>query len=357
MPRFIDLFAGAGGLSEGFIRAGFTPVAHIEMDKYACDTLRTRAAFHYLKDNGQLDVYENYLRNKKEKEDGSKLWSQVPENIINSVIHAEIGEKTIDDIFDKVDNLKQEEAIDLIIGGPPCQSWSEAGSLRGIEDSRGKLFYEYIRILKSKQPKFFLAENVKGLTNLAKGKVFEMILSDFSQLGYKVKAQILNAADYGVPQTRQRVIIVGVRNDVDFEYSYPLPTHQKDGENGLEKWVSVTKALSVLPDPDQPNNIPNHEYSKYKLEFNGYLGHRPLDPDKPAPTVTARGDNKGGVVILPHPNGQRRMSCRELASVQSFPIDYEFSGNRSSVYRQIGNAVPPLLGYVIANAFNEYKEV
>jgi len=228
---------------------------------------------------------------------------------------------------------------------------------RHIGDERNELYKQLIRIINAKQPKFFLAENVKGLTNLAKGKVFEMILSDFSQLGYRVKAQVLNAADYGVPQTRQRVIIVGVRNDIDFEYEYPLPTHQKDGENGLKRWVSVSKALSLLPNPDKPNDIPNHEYSKYKLEFNGYLGHRPLDPDKPAPTVTARGDNKGGVVILPHPNGQRRMSCRELASVQSFPVDYEFSGNRSSIYRQIGNAVPPLLGYAIANAFNKYTEV
>ena len=104
-----------------------------------------------------------------------------------------------------------------------------------------------------------------------------------------------------------------------------------------------------------PNNIPNHVYSKYKLNFNGYLGHRPLNPDIPAPTVTARGDNKGGVVILPHPNGKRRMSCRELATIQSFPVDYAFSGNNSSVYRQIGNAVPPLLGKAVAEPFNDYK--
>ena len=113
--------------------------------------------------------------------------------------------------------------------------------------------------------------------------------------------------------------------------------------------------MSVIPDPDLPNDLPNHDYSKYKLQFNGYLGHRAFDPEKPAPTVTARGDNKGGVVILPHPNAQRRMSCRELAAVQSFPLDYEFSGNRSSVYRQIGNAVPPLLGYAVANVFNQYE--
>ena len=200
-----------------------------------------------------------------------------------------------------------------------------------------------------------MAENVKGLTNLAKGKVFEMILKDFENLGYVVTHKILNAADYGVPQTRQRVIIVGVRKDIDFEYVYPQPTHDKNGENGLPRWVSVGEAMSVIPDPDLPNDLPNHEYSKYKLNFNGYIGHRELDPDKPAPTVTARGDNKGGVVILPHPNATRRMSCRELATVQSFPLNYYFFGNRSSVYRQIGNAVPPLLGFAVANVFNQYQ--
>ena len=149
---------------------------------------------------------------------------------------------------------------------------------------------------------------------------------------------------------------MGVRNDVNFEYNFPKATHSKDGTDGLPKWISVSDAMAPIPDPDSPNTMLNHEYSKYKLNFNGYLGHRKLDPDKPAPTVTARGDNKGGVVILPHPNGERRMSCRELAAVQSFPLDYEFYGNRSSIYRQIGNAVPPLLGYAVANVFNQYKE-
>ena len=182
-----------------------------------------------------------------------------------------------------------------------------------------------------------------------------MILKDFAGIGYKVKHEVMNAADYGVPQTRQRVIIIGVREDVDFDYIFPVPTHDKEGRYDRNRWVSVGEAMSAIPNPDEPNDLPNHVYSKYKLQFNGYLGHRPLDPGKPAPTVTARGDNKGGVVILPHPNGQRRMSCREVAAVQSFPLDYEFAGNNSSVYRQIGNAVPPLLGFAIADVFNSYK--
>lgn len=189
------------------------------------------------------------------------------------------------------------------------------------------------------------------------GTIINMIINDFSSLGYKVQKKVLNAADYGVPQKRERVIIVGVRNDINFEYTYPTPTHTDDiSKKGLLPWFTVGEAFRNIPDPDIDNSLPNHEYSKYKLRFNGYIGHRTIDPNKPAPTVTARGDDKGGVVVLHHPNNLRRMSCRELATVQSFPLDFVFSGTRSSVYRQIGNAVPPLLAYAIAKQFNLYNE-
>ncbi len=305
--KVVSLFSGAGGLDLGFKMAGHEII-------WANDLYG--------------DAVETYRR-----------------NLGDHIICEDISKIKADDVPD----------CDIIIGGFPCQGFSVANTKRHENDERNTLYKELIRIIDSKKPKFFLAENVKGLTNLAKGKVFEMILKDFENLGYVVKHKILNAADYGVPQTRQRVIIVGVRKDIDFEYVYPQPTHDKNGENGLPRWVSVGEAMSVIPDPDLPNDLPNHEYSKYKLNFNGYIGHRELDPDKPAPTVTARGDNKGGVVILPHPNATRRMSCRELATVQSFPLNYYFFGNRSSVYRQIGNAVPPLLGFAVANVFNQYQ--
>ena len=266
-----------------------------------------------------------------------------------------IGDHIICEDISKIDAADIPDC-DIVIGGFPCQGFSVANTKRHADDTRNALYKQLIRVIDAKKPKFFLAENVKGLTNMLGGKVFEMILSDFRALGYTVCAKVLNAADFGVPQTRQRVIIVGVRSDLDFEYIFPSPTHDKNGINGLPKWVGVLSALSAIPDPDQPNDLPNHEYSKYKLEFNGYLGHRPLDPEKPAPTVTARGDSKGGVVILPHPNATRRMSCRELATVQSFPLRFEFAGNRSSVYRQIGNAVPPLLGCAVARMFNAFEE-
>lgn len=306
--KVVSLFSGAGGLDLGFKMAGHDIIWANDLYGDAVETYRLNLGDHIV----------------------------------------------CEDIF-KVDENDVPDC-DIIIGGFPCQGFSVANTKRHEGDERNALYKQLIRIIDAKKPKFFLAENVKGLTNLAKGKVFQMILSDFSELGYEVKYKILNAADYGVPQTRQRVIIVGVRNDVNFEYNFPKATHSKDGTDGLPKWISVSDAMGPIPDPDSPNTMLNHEYSKYKLNFNGYLGHRKLDPDKPAPTVTARGDNKGGVVILPHPNGERRMSCRELAAVQSFPLDYEFYGNRSSIYRQIGNAVPPLLGYAVANVFNQYKE-
>ena len=306
--KVVSLFSGAGGLDLGFIMAGHTIV-------------------------WANDLFEDAV-------------STYEKNIGRHIVQKDIKDVSVSDIPE----------ADIIIGGFPCQGFSVANTKRNEKDERHSLYKELIRAIEAKKPKFFLAENVKGLTNLSGGKVFKMILSDFSGLGYSVSYKILNAADYGVPQTRVRVIIVGVRNDISFEYAFPEPVCDKDGKNGLRRWVSVQDALVGVPDPDKPNNLCNHTYSKYKLNFNGYIGHRPLDPDKPAPTVTARGDSRGGVVILPHPNGQRRMTCRELARIQSFPLDFEFCGSNSSIYRQIGNAVPPLLGKAVAEMFNSYKE-
>lgn len=306
--KVVSLFSGAGGLDLGFIMAGHTIV-------------------------WANDLYDDAVRTYER-------------NIGNHIVLKDIKDIQASEIPDS----------DIIIGGFPCQGFSVANTKRNEADERNSLYKELVRVIDAKKPKFFVAENVKGLTNLSGGKVFSMILSDFSSLGYNVSYRILNAADYGVPQTRVRVFIVGVRHDIDFEYKFPAPRYDRNANNGLRKWVSVRDALAGIPDPDEPNNLCNHTYSKYKLNFNGYIGHRPLDPDKPAPTVTARGDSRGGVVILPHPNGRRRMTCRELAVIQSFPIDFDFYGPNSSIYRQIGNAVPPLLGKAVAEMFNSYTE-
>ena len=148
-------------------------------------------------------------------------------------------------------------------------------------------------------------------------------------------------ADYGVPQTRQRVIIIGQRVDLGKEmlFQFPKPTHSKTGAD-LPKWVSIKAAIDHFPDPDSDNNVVNHVYSAYKVEYRNFTGHRQTDPEKPSPTILARGNGKGGVCAIPHYNGKRRLSIRESASVQTFPEDFHFHGTMNACYRQIGNAVP-----------------
>lgn len=301
-----SLFSGAGGLDLGFVQAGHEIV-------------------------WANDFYV----------DGTRTYAL---NLGDRIICADIRDIRLSSIPE----------CDIVVGGFPCQGFSVANTGRKESDERNVLYRELLRVVAGKRPAFFLAENVKGLLSLAGGAVFSLILSDFAALGYRVTFKVLNAADFGVPQRRERVIIVGVRGDLDYEYAFPRPTHSSHASvpNTLP-WVTASEALSGIPDPDLPNAIPNHVYSRYKLEFNGYLGHRAVDPDMPCPTVTARGDDKGGVVVLPHPNGSRRMTCRELACIQSFPMNFVFIGTKSSVYRQIANAVPPRLARAVAMQFNE----
>ncbi|MFP7834896.1 DNA cytosine methyltransferase [Marisediminicola sp. LYQ134] len=239
---------------------------------------------------------------------------------------------------------------DIVLGGFPCQGFSVANTGRRSDDARNALYLQMLRVIEAKRPLAFVAENVKGLTYMEDGEVLRRIVQDFELAGYDVVWKILNAADYGVPQRRERVFIVGLRKDLRAQFRYPEPTHSNERDTGLPQWVSVGQALMPLPDPDLHHTLSNHTYSKYKLRFNGYLGHRMIDPDKPAPTITARGDNRGGVVVLHHPSNERRMSVRELATVQSFPLDFFFDCNQSAAYRLIGNAVAPRVAEAVATA-------
>jgi len=255
---------------------------------------------------------------------------------------------------------------DVVIGGFPCQGFSIANPYRHTEDKRNKLYLELLRVIRDKKPKYFVAENVPGICSIGgyeseedrrnhTGRIFKVILKELenaNDVGYYARFKILNAADFGDPQTRRRVIILGTRKEVSPILRHPEPTHSKipkitvEGKK-LQKWVTVREALRGLPE-EPTESIPNHIGTNHKVKINGHLGNRATDWDKPSPTIVGRGGGTGGPVIIPHPNLKRRMTVRETARLQSFPDDFIFEGSVTSQYRQVGNAVPWPLAYHIA---------
>jgi len=298
--RIASLFSGAGGLDLGFKKAGFDIV--------------------WANDNDN-DAVQTYVKN--------------------------FGEHCVFADIEKLD-IRTIPKVDGIIGGFPCQGFSVANTQRTVDDSRNTLYKSFVLAVKIGQPKFFLAENVKGILSLGGGTVFKYIIDDFKKAGYVCTYALVNAADYGVPQSRQRVLILGIRKDLARkEIVWPPKTSHKNNP------VSVGEALKDIPDPDYPNKLKNHVYSQFKLKFNGFISNRHVDPNKPSPTITARGDHKGGAMIIHHPSNKRRMTCREVAIVQGFPMNFEFIGSMTSVYKQIGNAVPPPLAFAAAKQILE----
>lgn len=302
--KVVSLFSGAGGLDLGFKNAGFDIIWANDFDGDACHTYASNIAGH--------------------------------------IVHSSI---------ENIDSSNIPEC-DIVIGGFPCQGFSQANMLRFEDDQRNKLYLEFLRVIRDKQPKFFFAENVRGILSLAKGEAIKKIEHDFSSAGYRVKKQLFNLADFGIPQSRWRVILVGVRKDLEIEYEFPQPTHTSPSKvktNKLLSWVTIGEALRKIPDADnEGHGLLNHDYSKYKVTNRNFTGHRTTDPNKPSPTILARGNGKGGVCAIQHPNNHRRMSVRESAVIQSFPLDFKFHGSLSSCYRQVGNAVPPKFAEILA---------
>lgn len=298
------MFSGAGGLDLGLIRAGHEIVWANDADE---DCVRT------------------YRR-----------------NIGEHIVAGDIRRITARDIPD----------ADLVVGGFPCQGFSCANLLRSEADDRNELYLQFLRVLRVKRPRYFLAENVRGLLSLSGGRVMEMILSDFRGAGYHVDYQVFDTADYGVPQRRRRVIIIGRRLDFadGLWPAFPAPTHAEDPAPTQQKWVSIGAALKGIPEPEMALGIPNHVCSRYKVTNRNFTGHRRTDPDRPSPTILARGNGKGGVCALQHPGNHRRLSVRESAIIQTFPSDFEFVGSLNSTYRQVGNAVPVLFAQRLGEA-------
>ena len=293
--KVVSLFSGAGGLDLGLIKAGHRVVWANDIDANAVETYRR--------------------------------------NIGGYIVCADIKDVNMRDIPD---------GADVVVGGFPCQGFSQANLLRDVDDERNVLYLFFRKVIAAKKPKFFIAENVKGILSLGGGSAIKKILADFKKAGYLLDVHLVNMADYGVPQHRQRVIIVGQRNDISetMLFRFPSPTHARDGRGGLPPWRTIRDEIDRFPDPDKPNNLPNHVYSAYKLAYRNFTGHRPTDPDKPCPTILARGNGGGGVCAIPHYNGKRRLTIRESAAIQTFPDNFEFVGAMNSCYRQIGNAVP-----------------
>lgn len=389
--RVISLFSGAGGMDLGFINAGFDIV-------WANDFFK--------------EAVESYKK-----------------NVDDRIVYGDIT---------KIASSEMPDDIDLVIGGFPCQGFSIANTKRSIKDERNFLYKEMLRVIDDKKPKFFVAENVKGILSMKKGKVFEMIKKDFKKLGYNVDARLLNAAEYGIPQARERVVIIG--NRIGVENPYPKPTHwvdskKYDSKKNLKDPVTVKETIGFLSDvrlSDKPIKLDNgmiiynhmaatNVYDKfwgrkYKVKQEDICDYLKMWRDKAGYTTkkvddhfgykyTAghwfRKDNHSGSIPKPsdwwelkkilgfdnkydkkvttmvekeikfeqslritnwdrpsdtitatspeiHVNRERRLSARECAMLQTFPMDYEFVGSLNVIYRQIGNAVPVKLAEQIA---------
>lgn len=389
--RVISLFSGAGGMDLGFINAGFDIV-------WANDFFK--------------EAVESYKK-----------------NVDDRIVYGDIT---------KIPSSEMPDDIDLVIGGFPCQGFSIANTKRSMKDERNFLYKEMLRVIDDKKPKFFVAENVKGILSMKKGKVFEMIKKDFKKLGYNVDAKLLNAAEYGIPQARERVVIIG--NRIGVKNPYPKPTHWVDSKKyeskkGLKDPITVEETIGFLSDvrlSDKPITLDNgmviynhmaatNVYDKfwgrkYKVKQEDICDYLKMWRDKAGYTTkkvddyfgykyTAghwfRKDNHSGSIPKPsdwwelkkilgfdnkydkkvttmvekeikfeqslritnwnrpsdtitatspeiHVNRERRLSARECAMLQTFPMDYEFVGSLNVIYRQIGNAVPVKLAEQIA---------
>ena len=402
---FIDLFAGAGGLSEGFIQAGFNPVAHVEMNPYAARTLETRLAYYFLKKNRKLGRYYDYLRGTISRDE---MLSGIPLVLCDSVICETMSNKTLPDIFRRIDELMDAQEIhqvDIIIGGPPCQAYSLVGRAQSShmaipmeDDPRNELYKLYARFLKKYQPKLFVFENVLGILSANEGITWKNLQKHLKSVGYEIECHVQNASDFGVLQNRKRMIIVGWLKDSGFWYPSFQPCNANaivnDLFSDLPKLAPGTRSDSYTAIPPSPYIVDFHIREKgdiltlhearpntdrdikiYKIAINQWnSNHKRLDynslPDElkthrnrtsfidrfkvvegdmPAcHTMLAHISKDGHYFIHPDIKQHRSLSVREAARIQSFPDSYYFEGPRTAQFVQIGNAVPPLMARRIA---------
>ncbi len=362
--KVIDLFAGVGGLSYGFAHDS-------DFEIIAANEILTPMAQAYSCNHPTVKMYNK-----------------------------DIKDFSLDDLSRDL-GIKQGD-IDIVVGGPPCQAYSTVGK-RLIDDPRGKLFQEYYRILKELRPKIFVFENVKGLLSMQGGELIKTIISLFESIGYHLQMKLLNAADYGAPQIRERVILVGTLNDRPFKY--PVPTHYNPelgipADTSLKPYVTLGEALSDLPSiktgesasqyatepqneyqkrmrANAPKEIQEHEVPKNSAKLVAIMealpdGGSPKDIaeelrpksgfancycrlwwDKPSTTITRNLGCPSSSRCI-HPRDPRPLSTREAARLQGFPDDYVFCGKRGDKHLQIGNAVPTFLSRAIKDSVKSY---
>lgn len=309
---FIDLFAGAGGLSCGMVMAGFTPIASVEIMKEAVETYK----YNFI----EKKQFDELVETKDIRE-----------------------ERVKNEIYEKIKGLE----IDVIAGGFPCQGFSMAGN-RVVDDERNSLYLEMLEIVKNVKPKVIVMENVEGLRTMLGGAVEKKIIKDYENIGYKINVTTLNAADYGVPQIRKRVIFIGNRINTKNYHPKPIlkPNNYKTLGSCIEKYMNIKEDALInhiftKHNDEMKEKIKNTEEGKSL--YGNYSDAWKKSPwDKPSCTVK---ENHGGVNL--HPKLPRVLTPRELAALQSFPDDFIFKGSKKWQLVQIGNAVPPLLGKAV----------
>lgn len=343
MTTFVSVFSGAGGLDLGLQRAGWQCLYATDFDRHAVETLKANVAAGRFPADGV-------------------------------VRHADIRDIDGAEILTRVGRRRGD--VDLLAGGPPCQSWSSAGHQLGFNDPRGRLFEDYLRVAKDLDVRWLLFENVRGLITARgadgqPGSALAAIRHALFGAGWQTRVELLNAADHGAPQRRVRVVLIGYRHGD--QPPIPQASHSEHGTNGLLPWISMDDCFSQLA-PLEPEEI-IHPAGKLALELasippgsgvkspgkrettrpGGHWGYKQgafvADTRRPARTVTANAQQDW---IRDPVHGLRRLSPRECAALQTFPADWEFAGKRVDQYRQIGNAVPPLLGERIGEALRAH---
>lgn len=405
---FIDLFAGAGGLSEGFIQAGFEPIAHVEMNPFAADTLLTRTAYHLLRKNGNTGVYYNYMKGILPKE---AFYKQISDSIKQTIINKTMSQESLPDIFRTIDGIikiRGLNAPDVIVGGPPCQAYSLVGRAQSShmktpmkDDPRNDLYKLYAEFLTHYKPKMFVFENVPGIESANGGTTWIKVQETLRDAGYEIEAHEQNAKDFGVLQSRKRIIIVGwlkesglhypdfehvesnaIVNDIFTDLPKLRPGEgsgkyaadpDQDGwvaRNGIRTKDDVLTLHRARPNTPQDIEIYkmtialwNHPDGHKRLNYNDLPEElkthnnrksftdrfKVVEGDEPyCHTVLAHLSKDGHYFIHPDILQHRSITVREAARLQSFPDSYYFEGPRTAQFTQIGNAVPPMMARKIA---------